>query len=329
MKRGLLILLLLSAGTLLPMAKVHSGDGILPLADLGVESPEWREHMGGSEFLRKSEVDCEGLCLVLHPLRDTLLVREPVLVEIRLVNDGTEPHLDAILFDPGDSRLRLYVITPDSTAIQLAPAYHVNRIRPAELEIGPGESVGGIFSAGAFCLRFSSFQWSFQVPRDYFMGPGSYRLVAAYAHEHVQGEGDDRKRVTLASNVCEVNVVEPENDEIIVLERIGRRRPCDVPLEDLRRLREDHPRSVYSPYLLAIEAHRLAEVPGDNTRYLRSIPSLCDFIERYPAHPMREAVEYDIITILGRLGEIEAAERRLVEFRTAFPQSVMHFRKSY
>jgi hypothetical protein len=262
---------------------------------------------------------------LLNVPEDTLLVGQPILAEVWLTNVSDHDVFDQLLLESVDRRLRVYAVCPGVGVLDLDPGRRRTMISPGYFRIQPGGSARTLTAIGNLDISARTRSTGFVAPQQFFDSPGWYRLFATYDRgvpgPRCRGDGETLR---IMSSVDSFFVRLPSGVDALVYEAAL----ADLEETDLGALErtcEENPSSVYTPYLLAIRAHRLRYDSGRSDRFIRSAEALEHLVKTYPDHILRELVEFDMALYMGIGGQAGRANSRLEKLMVMYPGNPMAY----
>jgi hypothetical protein len=266
-----------------------------------------------------------GLGVEIKSFRDTCLVGEPVLLEIRLRNRGKDAVLDPCLLNPVYGYVEIYALHTDSTAVCLAPRATGMLVAADYLRLDPGVAVGSAVVVGARGVIWGGqTRGSTEVPHPYFARPGEYEVFAVY--KRLPEDYFEERQSPLGEIVSKSSgfvVIESEAGEEKAGEEIGGLLSDRKRWEALGELHLKYPDSAYAPYALAKYVIGLTKEKFHLCAADIQIDSELERLTRaYPDHRVSQETEFDLATLLGAYGNTREANARLDALLEKYPYNV-------
>jgi hypothetical protein len=287
--------------------------------DLTVQGEVWRRRtlpIGDFEGIPDTS---GGLKLQLDVLKDTLLLDEPIIAEILLTNVSNHDAFDQLLFESIDRRLRVYALHAQGSVLDLDTGFRRTMLAPDFFRIPPGTIVRVPFAIGNLGVAARGRSAGFTAPEQFFSAPGWYKLFAAYTRRAPDERGRGRADAEfIVSDVDSFFVRMPEGTEAVVHEAAFPQ-VDEIDVNTLEAIYRDNAASVYSPYLIAIRAHRLSGRPGGRNRFIERAGALEELFVAYPDHILTELARFDYAFYTGLSGDTDQANSLLEELMATYP----------
>jgi hypothetical protein len=283
----------------------------------------------------------DGLTLHIRAAKDTLLLGEPITIEVFFHNAGIDTVRDPCKFHPYDWSLTFHAIRSDSEVVRIPQEIHRTGSAMPLLAIPPGKCAGTVLIFGSRGLiTLSTARGPAEYPTQHFGEIGTHRIAATYYKDLDKGDRIYRLlEPCIVSNQDSFFVAEPTGWNKTVFEAIGDtlfspkgRQDIEMPLPAWEwekdpafweRLCLFDSTSVYAPWVWAGRA-RCAFKRGreDSSRYEAAIGIMNELVRRFPGHRFSQEAEFNIAAILCFSGQTHKAAQRLDRLRRRYPVNV-------
>lgn len=283
-----------------------------------------------------AEAQAGGVACTLIPIRETFLVGEPLVFAVRVENTGDAPVTIVPPFSVGDGQCAVFLQRPgQSEWSRIGPSVH--REGPAlHLELEPGERLPA---------------WRALLPVDGFaedrpalpllLVPGEHRVRVELGLPRSEDAKEEREGGVVVSNVLRFTVREAEgrDADALALWLTSMQRShwllsgVGVEDDDLRRLRQAYPDTVYGQYAAHMRTSdgcvlEETELQGRSAEaYRREL--LEDLYANAPDFALRDAVMLRLGDLYQRAGRCEDATEVHARLRAEIPDAPAADRLAY